>query len=292
MAEDCRCDRRFLPMPQPLESTLGEAYTVRGRQCQENCEERCLQKTADRVQIRGIRSQPWLNGKMARVLPGQDVGLRVHVQLEGTSTVKSVPWPSARRMRFRSGDRVVVVGISSIDGRSGQVVQNDDGIQRLSPTSEGLGDSGLLLRLDGEEAHRSISVSNLQLDIECPICLEDMPFGHVRLPCEHKFHHRCITRWSASRVNECPLCRQEFGRGAVLFEDFPADVNRAERQTSAEHLQGSPCGEHQPTDGFTARTWIAGSLLALAFFATVHAFRKRRLELTYASRFSPRALCE
>lgn len=224
-------------MRQRMESALGDSYTVRGRQRAERCEDRCMQKTADRVQICGLREQPWLNGRMARILPDQPSRLRVRVQVEGTSAIKSLPWRAAKRRFFRSGDRVVVTSLQDLDGRLGHVLEDDDGIQRLEHTGDDAGCVGISVILDGEDAPRLVPMSNLQLDIECPVCNLDMQYGYIRLRCEHQFHQVCISRWAASSAHACPLCRQGFSRGALLFEEFPVDLRKVERDWHLDHAK-------------------------------------------------------
>jgi Ring finger domain len=52
-------------------------------------------------------------------------------------------------------------------------------------------------------------------DYECPICLEPLENTHCQLPCKHKYHTECYTRYAVSQTNErnesilCPLCRNE-----------------------------------------------------------------------------------
>ncbi|KAK6147805.1 hypothetical protein DH2020_018717 [Rehmannia glutinosa] len=66
----------------------------------------------------------------------------------------------------------------------------------------------------------SISTSELVLnpeDSECCICLYKYVNGAelCTLPCNHHFHHRCITKWL--RINAtCPLCKFNILRGDTL----------------------------------------------------------------------------
>jgi|EP00927_Polykrikos_kofoidii_P067782 hypothetical protein len=43
---------------------------------------------------------------------------------------------------------------------------------------------------------------------ECHVCLSDfLPHAQVtRLPCQHVFHHECISRWLTQCSGKCPLC--------------------------------------------------------------------------------------
>jgi len=40
----------------------------------------------------------------------------------------------------------------------------------------------------------------------CMICLSSMNSDHVSLPCMHRFHRNCISRWLYTRTT-CPVCR-------------------------------------------------------------------------------------
>ncbi|KYB29091.1 Protein goliath-like Protein [Tribolium castaneum] len=44
---------------------------------------------------------------------------------------------------------------------------------------------------------------------ECVICCEPLPEGDggIILPCKHKFHDQCITRWFKEN-RSCPVCRK------------------------------------------------------------------------------------
>lgn len=47
--------------------------------------------------------------------------------------------------------------------------------------------------------------TEIEPDFECSICYLEGAF--VRLPCNHKFHKRCIVLWMTRQVN-CPMCRK------------------------------------------------------------------------------------
>ncbi len=40
----------------------------------------------------------------------------------------------------------------------------------------------------------------------CMICLSSMTSDHISLPCMHRFHRECISRWLNTRTT-CPVCR-------------------------------------------------------------------------------------
>ena len=43
----------------------------------------------------------------------------------------------------------------------------------------------------------------------CTICLDSLNDNPKELPCSHRFHLPCITRWYSNR-RTCPVCRQRF----------------------------------------------------------------------------------
>ena len=42
----------------------------------------------------------------------------------------------------------------------------------------------------------------------CPICLDDVTNGCVKLSCCHQFHQNCIDEWFATGSVKCPLCNK------------------------------------------------------------------------------------
>ncbi|CAF2124009.1 hypothetical protein BRARA_C02255 [Brassica rapa] len=71
---------------------------------------------------------------------------------------------------------------------------------------------------DDEELIPTVEISSSMLccsssddsTLACAICREDFVIGESarRLPCDHLYHHDCITPWLTSH-NTCPLCRFE-----------------------------------------------------------------------------------
>ena len=55
--------------------------------------------------------------------------------------------------------------------------------------------------------------SNDSISIEiydsCPICLEPLNKNVVITNCTHKFHINCLKRLKLSKINNCPICRDE-----------------------------------------------------------------------------------
>lgn len=41
----------------------------------------------------------------------------------------------------------------------------------------------------------------------CVICLDNIPHDKLVLPCGHKFHSDCITRWLLDCSFTCPVCK-------------------------------------------------------------------------------------
>mmetsp|Transcript_83723 Transcript_83723/g.132693 ORF Transcript_83723/g.132693 Transcript_83723/m.132693 type:complete len:128 (+) Transcript_83723:1-384(+) len=43
----------------------------------------------------------------------------------------------------------------------------------------------------------------------CPVCLDDLGHDVLRLPCGHRFHRSCISKWLAGPLSPaCPSCKQ------------------------------------------------------------------------------------
>ena len=57
---------------------------------------------------------------------------------------------------------------------------------------------------------------NINTRPTCTICLDFLGDNPKTLPCQHKFHEPCITRWCATRQT-CPICRRRvsLGRGPI-----------------------------------------------------------------------------
>lgn len=52
-----------------------------------------------------------------------------------------------------------------------------------------------------------------EYDDHCTICLEDLIFKVMEMPCKHRFHSSCIESWLL-RSASCPLCRRPFLSGS------------------------------------------------------------------------------
>lgn len=68
----------------------------------------------------------------------------------------------------------------------------------------------------------------------CSICLEGASAGEVLgLPCEHRFHARCLQRWSGPGRG-CPLCRCALPPNCTGFVDFGVPRPAAWREFAEE----------------------------------------------------------
>lgn len=65
----------------------------------------------------------------------------------------------------------------------------------------------------GDTCHVHIKIKALEEAVvtECPCCFEDIKKNEcVVTPCDHKFHHKCLTKWATTQPNTvitCPSCR-------------------------------------------------------------------------------------
>ena len=76
---------------------------------------------------------------------------------------------------------------------------------------------------------------------ECSVCsdnLDDRPTRNI--PCGHRFHCDCLTKWTQAGHGTCPLCRHEFQgkfRLTITIQDVltgNATSNVSEDQTVIE----------------------------------------------------------
>ena len=60
------------------------------------------------------------------------------------------------------------------------------------------------------EEMRGLFYTTWRPDLDCPICLENMPPGeHARTQCGHLFHIDCILPYHETYCRQCPICRRE-----------------------------------------------------------------------------------
>lgn len=69
----------------------------------------------------------------------------------------------------------------------------------------------------------------IEKSLECAICWDDFNKGEeVRmLPCEHKFHPKCIDPWLLDFSGTCPVCRIDFGDKSKDKKDASASGSGA-----------------------------------------------------------------
>lgn len=86
----------------------------------------------------------------------------------------------------------------------------------------------------GKHAVGMNHAQKVEKSLECAICWEDFEKGEeVRmLPCEHKFHPKCIDPWLLGFSGSCPVCRISFGQPGSSKEE----------QSSSEQHEGRSGG--------------------------------------------------
>ena len=57
-----------------------------------------------------------------------------------------------------------------------------------------------------DESSDEDSLPEINEEIICSICLEEVLTEYLRLPCRHCFHRRCIIEWKRKKP-QCPNCR-------------------------------------------------------------------------------------
>ena len=78
-------------------------------------------------------------------------------------------------------------------------------------------ENGLIMSLhrirNGEKRYKkrktSIIIEHIDVEEDCPICMEklDGKIGH--LACNHYFHEKCLKNWiNTSPYSNCPMCRK------------------------------------------------------------------------------------
>ena len=54
-----------------------------------------------------------------------------------------------------------------------------------------------------------ISTEYLDIEEDCPICMEKLEGKLGHLSCNHYFHEKCLKKWiDTSPNNDCPICRK------------------------------------------------------------------------------------
>ena len=97
--------------------------------------------------------------------------------------------------------------------------------------------------LDGLRSLQAVEVAFCALQKEeCSICCEGVreSDGLTELPCEHKFHTRCVRKWLL-QSHKCPYCRYELPAQAVVGDLALANhllhVDTVEERTRAEERE-------------------------------------------------------
>ena len=73
------------------------------------------------------------------------------------------------------------------------------------------------------------SLPEVNEEIICSICLEEVLTEYLRLPCRHCFHRSCIIEWKTKKP-QCPNCRLEEQYHCFFVSRFSLAGNIAERQ--------------------------------------------------------------
>ena len=79
----------------------------------------------------------------------------------------------------------------------------------------------------------------------CVICMEDFDLDNDvihTLPCDHKFHQRCIDGFVASQERpldlcKCPMCRSDVGEGMIAL--LMQHKTRLRAEMLQEHRDGN-----------------------------------------------------
>ena len=55
----------------------------------------------------------------------------------------------------------------------------------------------------------SIIIEHLEIEEDCPICMEKLTGKLGHMDCKHYFHKECLDKWvKMSKNNDCPICRK------------------------------------------------------------------------------------
>ena len=89
---------------------------------------------------------------------------------------------------------------------------------------------------------------NINTRPTCTICLDFLGDEPKTLPCGHKFHEPCITRWCSTRQT-CPICRRRVSLGrrppitnrrisryAVLQRQVTTYTRQQQQQRTRAHI--------------------------------------------------------
>lgn len=75
-------------------------------------------------------------------------------------------------------------------------------------------DDGIIMTLHRKKGIKmvkkpKISIEYLDIEEDCPICMEKLNGKLGHLSCNHYFHEECLKKWiDTSPNNDCPICRK------------------------------------------------------------------------------------
>lgn len=105
---------------------------------------------------------------------------------------------------------------------------------------------------------RTLSSSDIDAEsgitTACAICLEDLAAGSVvrDLPCGHLFHSECVDDWFLHRHRNCPTCRQDIFKPAIIrshkIESTSENANPAGQEVPAPAVSVVPPAAVAVTD--------------------------------------------
>jgi hypothetical protein len=78
-----------------------------------------------------------------------------------------------------------------------------------------------------------------KMEIECAICLNTVKFKQ-QIPCLHIFCSSCITKWTQTGKNTCPLCRKVFGTFKVASRKIKMDETLNARRLRLRRVEFVP----------------------------------------------------
>ena len=92
------------------------------------------------------------------------------------------------------------------------------------------------------ESLKRHTITELEQDLQCPICLEKFNISEetLQMPCKHCFHEECLKKW-LSTDNTCPVCRQVLEDSNEPCQDLPTepsvDLDHNVSSTDTLHLR-------------------------------------------------------
>lgn len=123
----------------------------------------------------------------------------------------------------------------------GQLMETVESILLTQPPQRGLSPEQL-------RGYPPTAVTDDMLSSTCCICLEEFEMDQkVRvMPCQHKFHQRCIDTWLAKEAR-CPLCKGEVVAKEEGATAQPPQADGTDESTTATSAHGG--GAHEQAGG-------------------------------------------